>query len=265
MMNNTTRTSNPVSSSTAFGTRIRDSILRIGALLQKEVHSYFNSAIAYIVIIFFLSFTAIWLFFIQRFIVRNIADLRPYFAIVPSLFIFLIPAITMRSWAEERKLGTAELLLTLPCRESELVIAKFLGACTLLVTIIILSVPIPLMVNPLGDFEAGQIVGQYIGVMCLGSALIAIGLLISSLSTNQISAFVLTAVTFLTLSLIGQINLLLEPPQPIAAIINWGSLTYHFRGFEIGLIDTRDLFYYLGLMWLGLYLNIKVLIWRKLN
>ncbi len=244
---------------------LRPSLWRIVVLSRKEIASYFNSAIAYIVIIFFLVFTAIWLFFIQRFLLRNIADLRPYFAIVPSLFIFLIPAITMRAWAEERKLGTAELLLTLPCREGELVVAKYLGALLLLKIIIFLSIPIPLMIASLGDFETGQIVGQYIGVLCLGSALIALGLLISSLSTNQVSAFVLTAVTFLFLSLINQINLILEPAQFIAAIINWTSLTYHFRGFEVGLIDTRDIGYYLLLTWLGLYLNVKVLIWRKLQ
>ena len=244
---------------------LRPSLGRILVLLRKEAASYFNSAIAYIVIIFFLVFTAIWLFFIQRFLVRNIADLRPYFAIIPSLFVFLVPAVTMRAWAEERKLGTAELLLTLPCREGELVIAKYFGALLLLKAIIFLSIPIPLMVAPLGDFEVGQIIGQYIGVLCLGSALIALGLLVSSLSTNQISAFVLTAVAFLFLSLISQINLIIEPPQFIAAVINWASLTYHFRGFEVGLIDTRDVGYYLVLTWLGLYLNVKVLIWRKLQ
>ena len=238
---------------------------RIATLARKEVSSYFNSAVAYIVVIFFLVFTSAWFFFIQRFLVRDIADLRTYFAVVPSLLIFLIPAITMRSWAEERKGGTSELLLTLPCRESELVIGKYIGALVLLATIVMLSVPIPLMVAPLGDFEIGQIVGQYIGVICVGSAMIAVGLLVSSLSTNQISAFILTAVTFLFLSLTSQINILLEPSRPVGALIRWLSLTYHFRSFEIGLVDTRDLFYYVGLTWVALYLNVKALVWRKLR
>ena len=242
---------------------IRQSVWRIFVLSKKELASYFNSAIAYIVVIFFLGFTALWLFFVQQFIVRDIADLRPYFALMPTLFILIIPSLTMRAWAEERKLGTDELLITLPYREGELVLGKFFGLIDLLLIMLILSLPVPLLIAPLGDFEFGQIAGQYIGTFLIGSAIISIGLFLSSLSSNQISAFIISVVVLIFLSLINQINIFLNPPRPIAAVLEYLSLPRHFRGFEIGLIDTRDVVFYLSVTWLFLYLNVKILNWRK--
>ena len=242
---------------------VRLGVWRIFVLSKKELASYFNSAVAYIVIIFFLGFTAMWLFFIQQFQVRNIADLRPYFALIPSLFIVIIPALTMRSWAEERKLGTEELLITLPYRDGDLVLGKFFCLLDLLLIMLILSLPVPLLVSPLGDFEFGQIAGQYLGVFLVGCASISIGMFISALSSNQITAFIFSVIILLVLSLINQVNVLLDPPRPIAAVLEYLSLPRHFRSFELGLIDTRDVVFYLSTIWFFLYMNIKVLDWRK--
>ncbi|MFP4431876.1 MAG: ABC transporter permease subunit [Spirochaetaceae bacterium] len=236
---------------------------RLVPLLRREVLSYLNSPIAYVVAVFFLAFTSIWFFFIQQFVAQNVASLRAYFTIMPIIFILLIPALTMRSWAEERKLGTAELLLTLPYREGEIVFGKFLGVLALLATVLVLTIPVPLSVSPLGDFETGQIVGQYIGVLLLGAAGIAIGLFLSAFSSNQITAFILTAVVLLFLTLLNQVTLLADLPPAVAAVVNYLSIGHHFRSFERGLVDTRDVVFYLGMTFLFLYLNTKVLVYRK--
>lgn len=231
--------------------------------MKKEIASYFNSAVAYIVAIFFLGFTAVWLFFIQQFLIRDVADLRPYFAIAPSIMVVLIPALTMRSWAEERKLGTDELLLTLPYREYELVLGKFFATLGLMIMILLLSIAVPIFVAPLGDFELGQILGQYIGLIFFSGAVISLGLFISSVSTNQISAFIISIVVLLFFTLVSQIGIILNAPRPIAFILDFLSLSRHYRSFEIGLIDTRDVVYFISFTWVFLYLNVKLLIWRK--
>lgn len=242
---------------------IMASLTRIRHLARKEFVSFFSSPIAYIVIIFFLGFSAMWLFTIQQFLLRDVADLRPYFAILPSLFIVIIPALTMRSWAEERKLGTDEFLLTLPYYEFEVIFAKFLAVRSMVYVILLLTLPVPLLVAPLGDFEIGQILGQYIGVWLFTVPVIAIGIFFSVVSTNQISAFILSVVVLLALSLVNQIAVIFSPVQALASLFEYLSLSRHFRSFEIGLIDTRDVIYYLTLAWLFLYLSLKVVIRRK--
>ncbi len=236
---------------------------RLFPLVRKEVLTYLNSPIAYVVAVFFLVMTSVWFFVIQQFFFRNVASLRAYFAFIPVVFVLLIPALTMRSWAEERKLGTAELLLTLPYREGHVVFGKYLGVMALLGTVLILTVPVPISVAPLGDFEVGQIVGQYIGVLLLGSAGISIGLFLSAFSSNQITAFILTAVVLLFMTLLNQLNYVAQFPPVVASIINYLSIGYHFRGFERGLVDTRDVTFYVATTVLFLYLNTKVLIYRK--
>ena len=155
------------------------------SIVRKEMRSYFNSPIAYIVIVFFLVFTAVWLFYVTQFVVQDIASLRAYFAIMPIVFIGLIPALTMRSWAEETRLGTDEVLLTLPYRESEMVLGKFFAAYGLLILVILLTAFIPLSVTALGNFERGEILGEYLGIALLGAATTAIGLFISSIARRQ--------------------------------------------------------------------------------
>lgn len=242
---------------------IAPSVSRILILVRKEFVSYFNSSIAYIVTIFFLTFSSMWFFIIQQFSLRNVADLRPYFAIIPSLFIAIIPMLTMRAWAEERKLGTHEILLTLPYNEFELVLGKFLAMRLMIYMILTLTLPVPLLVLSLGDFEFGQIIGQYLGVLFFSAPIVAIGLFASSVSTNQISALIVSVVILIGLSLVNQVALLFNPSRVVGAFFEYLSLSRHFRSFEIGLIDTRDIIYYLTLAWLFLYLNVKVLIRRK--
>lgn len=233
------------------------------SVLRREIRSYFNSPIAYIVIVAFLVFCASWLFYVTQFAAQDIASLRSYFAIMPVVFIALVPALTMRSWAEEFKLGTEELLLTLPYRETDLVLGKFLGAYGLLLFTLLLTVFVPLSVSPLGNFEAGEIAGEYLGIALLGAAAVAIGLFVSSISRNQISAFIFSAVVLLVLTLISQVNAVVDLPSWLAGVINYVSLQFHVQSFIRGVMDTRDLAYFVLVTALFLYLNTKTLVFRR--
>lgn len=233
------------------------------AVFRKELRSYFNSPIAYIAMVFFLAFTAVWLFYVQQFFVRDTASLRGYFGIMPIIFIGLLPALTMRSWAEESKLGTGELLLTMPLTETQLVLGKFAAAVGLLVLSLVLSLFVPLLVSPFGDFESGQIIGEYLGVLLLGAAGIAIGQFVSAVSRNQISAFLVSAVVLLFFTLISSVNQVVDVPGRLASVFNYLSLDYHFQSFVKGVIDTRDLVYFVVVSALFLFLNVRVLVLRK--
>jgi len=139
-------------------------------VIKKELKSYFNSPIAYVLVVTFLVFSSVWVFYLQSFFASNIASLRSFFSVIPIVFIIVMPALTMRSWAEEKKLGTMEVLMTLPFRESTLVLGKFIAALSLLLIMILLTLPLPLLLSRFGDFDWGEILGQYIGVVLLGAA-----------------------------------------------------------------------------------------------
>jgi ABC-2 type transport system permease protein len=235
----------------------------MGPVIRKELKSYFNSPIAYVVVVTFLVFSSIWVFYLQSFFAANTASLRGYFSVVPIVFIIVMPAITMRSWAEERKLGTLEVLMTLPFRESTLVIGKFVAALALLAIMVGLTLPIPLLASRFGSFDWGELFGQYLGAILLGAAGISVGLFVSSLTTNQISAFLITLFVLLVLTLISQVNQVLATPPWAAGIFNFISMGQHFTNFQRGLIDTRDLAYYVVMSALFLYVNIKTLVFEK--
>jgi ABC-2 type transport system permease protein len=232
-------------------------------VIRKELKSYFNSPIAYVVVVTFLVFSSIWVFYLQSFFAANQATLRGYFAVIPIVFIIVMPAITMRSWAEEKKLGTIEVLMTLPFRESTLVLGKFVAALALLAIMVGLTLPIPILASRFGSIDWGELFGQYLGAILLGAAGISVGLFFSSLTTNQISAFLVTLFVLLVLTLISQVNLVLATPPWAAGIFNFISMGQHFTNFQRGLIDTRDLAYYAVVSGLFLYLNIKTLVFEK--
>ncbi|TFG64248.1 MAG: ABC transporter permease [Spirochaetales bacterium] len=236
---------------------------RLNPVIRKELKSYFNSPIAYIAVIAFVLFSAVWLFFLQQFLARNTASLRAYFSIMPMVFIVLIPALTMRSWAEEKKLGTDEILLTLPFKESHVVLGKFFATFILVLIMAGLTLPMPITLNALGRFEAGEIIGQYLGLLLLAGTAIALGQFISSVATNQISAFIFSVVALLFITLVGQATAFLNLPGWLAAFFNYISLDYHFGSFEKGLLDSRDFIYFLLFTAFFLYLNMKVLALRK--
>ena len=163
---------------------------RIHPIFKREFVSYFNSPIAYIFVAIFLIVTN-WLFF-QRFFLVGQINMRDWFALLPWVFLLLAPALTMRSWAEEKKSGTIEFLLTLPIRDIEVVLAKFFSSLAFLALTLLLSLSVPITLAFLGDLDGGVIFAGYVGALLLGAMYISIGLFISSLTSNQIVAFLLS-------------------------------------------------------------------------
>lgn len=237
--------------------------MSMGPIVQRELRSLSNSPIAYVVILFFLVLGSVWFLFVSQFLYQNVASLRGYFSVVPILFIVVIPAVTMRSWAEEAKLGTSEILFTLPFRDYELVFGKFTASFALIASIAALTFPLPLTLRPLGDFQGGQIIGEYVGMLLLGAAGIAIGQFISALSTNQVSAFLASVALLAVLTLLVSLNDLSGLPLWAASILGYLSFSYHFASFDKGLLDSRDALYFALVAGLFLYLNVRWLSARK--
>ena len=233
------------------------------AIARRELKSSFNSPVAYAVILGYLVFTGIYLYFLRGFYVVGQADLRPYFTIMPVVFCFLVPALTMRSWAEERRLGTYEFLLTLPFTELELVLGKFLSSFSLAAIAVALTIPVPLTASMLGSFDLGVLVTQYLGVLLMAAAAVAVGEWISSLAKNQVSAFVGSVLVLLVLVLVDKVSNFFGAGGLAASVLNWLSLAFHYDSFSRGVLDTRDLAYYLAASVLFIYLSSWGLTRRK--
>ena len=223
------------------------------AVYKRELRSYFNSPIAYIFIVVFL-LLASWLFFRGYFLYSQ-ADLRPFFSLLPWMFLFFVPAVSMRLWAEERKLGTVELLLTLPVRDEEVILGKFMAGLTLITLTVALQFPLLLLTAYLGDIDPGPIIGGALGSVFLGGAYLSIGLLLSSLTENQIVAFILGVVVCFTLFIIGESLVLVTAPSSIAPLLRNLGLGAHYQSMGRGVIDSRDVVYYLSVIAFFLYLN----------
>lgn len=232
-------------------------------LAKKELFTLFNSPLFYGICLFFTLFCSIWLYYLQRYFTMNIASLRPYFAAFPLAFILVIPMITMKSWAEERKLGSIELLLTMPFSEWDLVLGKFTAALTVVLILLGLTLPVPLSILPLGRFDLGVLAGEYAGALLLGSAASALGLLLSSLSKNQAGAFLGSTAVLLVSIMINQLALTVSLPPFLAAGVNFLSLSFHFDSFSKGIIDTRDLAFFVITTVMFLFFNTRVILFRK--
>lgn len=236
---------------------------RAFTLARKEIYQYLNAPAFYGAAVFFLLFCSIWLFFIQKYFLMDTATLRPYFGAFPIVFIMVIPVITMKSWAEERKTGTGELLLTMPFTEWDLVLGKFFSCLAVLAMMLVLTVPLPLTLSLLGSFDLGLIFCEYLGALFLGASAIALGLLLSSLSKNQAGSFLGTAVVLMAVMLVNQITFGLNLPYWLARGINFFSLTFHFENFAKGVIDSRDLAFFVLSTALFLFINTRVILYRK--
>ncbi len=236
-------------------------IKHINTIIDKELKSYFNSPLAYIFITAFLIFTS-WLYF-RGFFITNLATMRPFFANLPWLFLFLVPAITMRLWSEEQKLGTIELLLTSPITEWEAVLGKFLASFIFLIIALLLSLIIPVILFFTGSPDWGTIASGYLGAILLGGVYLAIGLWISSLTNNQIIAFIISAILIFILFILSQPIILHTAPSFLVPIFKYLGIGSHFQSILRGVIDTRDLIYYISLIFTFLYFNVASLNSRK--
>ena len=234
---------------------------RVLALTRKELYSWINSPALYGITIFFLLFVSIWFYYLQRFFAMDIATLRPFFSAFPLAFILVIPVLTMRAWAEEKKIGSAEILFTMPFTEWELVWGKFLSCLALLIAMLALTLPVPLTLLPLGYFDPGVIFVEYTGALLLGSSAAALGLFLSGISKTQAAAFLGTAVILIMMIVLT--GLAQNMPPALAAFVNFISLSFHFESFSRGVLDSRDLAFFLLTTGLFLFLNTQVLIFRK--
>ncbi len=211
---------------------------------RKELRSLFTSPIALIFLAIFLVTTLVGFFTTKQFFVRGLADVRPLFELLPLLLIFLVAAVTMRAWAEEKRAGTLEVLLTLPVRTSELVVGKFLAGMALIAVALGLTLPLPFVVSMLGPLDWGPVVGGYLGALLLGSAYMAIGLCVSARTDNQVVALMSTLVVGGIAFLIGDDRFTTffaaETSEALRAL-GTGS---RFESIGRGVIDLRDLVYY---------------------
>ncbi len=220
---------------------------------RRELSGYFNSPIAYIFIVVFLLLSS-WLFFRGYFLYGQ-ADLRPFFSLLPWIFLFFVPAVSMRLWAEERKMGTAELLLTLPVRDMDVVLGKFLAGLSLIAITLLGAFPLLALNIHLGDVDMGPVIGGFLGSLFLGGAYLAIGLFLSSLTENQIVAFIMGVVVCFALFIVGENLVLLTAPAGIAPLLRSLGLGAHFESIGRGVIDSRDVIYYLSVTGFFLFLN----------
>lgn len=211
---------------------------------RRELAGYFNSPLAYIFIVAFLLSCAVFFFFVGGFFAAGIASLRGWFGLMPLMLSFLLPALTMRSWAEERRQGTYESLMTLPFTDAELVLGKYLATMGVVASALLLSLPVPLMASAFGSFDAGVIVSEYLGVLLLVSAGAAIGQAVSSHTRNQMSAFLFTLFVLVGLNMANQLTVWLDLPGWAAAAVRWLSLSYRYSSFAKGVLDTRDLAFF---------------------
>ena len=236
------------------------------AIFRRELASYFATPIAYVFIVIFL-IAASWLTFsFGSFYERGQADLNAFFTWHPWLFLMLVPALSMRLWAEERKSGSIELLLTLPIEIWQAVLGKFLAAWAFTAIAIALTFPIWITVNYLGDPDNGIVFAAYIGSILTAGGYLAVGSLVSATTKNQVIAFVIALMASFVLLLAGfepVLNVLAGLPQVLVdAIASLGFLT-HFQSISKGVIDVRDLVYFALLMGACLYANTIVLQLKK--
>jgi ABC-2 type transport system permease protein len=236
---------------------------RAFVLARKELYQYLHAPAFYGAAVFFLLFCSVWLFYFQRYFLMDQATLRPYFGAFPIVYVLVIPVITMKSWAEERKTGTSDLLLTMPFTEWDLVLGKFFSLLAVLTMMLILTIPLPLSILRLGSFDLSIIFCEYLGTFLLGASATALGLLLSSLSKNQAGSFLGSAVVLMAVMLITQITYSLNLPQWLAQGINFFSLSFHFESFSKGLIDSRDLAFFVLSAALFLFINTRVILFRK--
>jgi ABC-2 type transport system permease protein len=239
----------------------------IWVIFKRELLGYFTTPIAYVFIVIFLFLSGIFTFYLGNFFDRGQADLLPFFSFHPWLYLFLIPALAMRLWAEERKSGTIELLLTLPVTMAQAVLGKFLAAWAFTAIALALTFPIWITVNYLGDPDNGVIAAGYIGSLLMAGAFLAIGSCISAVTKNQVIAFVISVVVCLAFILSG-FPMVLDfftgwAPQVIVDAISSFSFITHFDAITKGVIDLRDLIFFVSLMALWLFANAVLLEMKK--
>jgi ABC-2 type transport system permease protein len=226
-------------------------------IAKRELAAYFTSPVAYVFLVIFLLMTGFFTFTAGNFFERGEASLAAFFGWHPWVYLVLVPAVGMRLWAEERRAGTLELLLTMPITPWQAILAKFLASWVFLGVALLLTFPAVITVNVLGSPDNGVIFAGYLGSFFLAGAYLAISCMTSAMTRNQVVAFILSVVICMFLLLAGfnpVTDLLVRWASPsVVDTVAAFSVVTHFDGFQRGVIDTRDLFFFLSVIGFALF------------
>jgi len=236
-------------------------------IFKRELRAYFSTPLAFVFIVIFLAVTGAFAFYVGNFFDRGRADLHAFFVYHPWLYLLLVPAIAMRLWAEERKSGTIELLMTLPVSTTEAVLGKYFAAWAFCAIALALTFPIWITVNMLGSPDNWVIIAGYIGSLVMAGAFLAIGSCISALTRNQVIAFVVAAAVCFLFTMSG-LDLVLDffrawAPDTIVEAVRQMSFLTHFNAVMNGVIDVRDFVFFGSLIALWLFINVVVVDLKK--
>jgi len=224
----------------------------IKTIARRELSAYFESPVAYVFLVIFLLLSGFFTFTFGGFFERGEASLASFFNWMPWLFLFLVPAAGMRLWSEERRMGTIELLLTMPVTAWQAIIGKFLASWLFLAIALALTFPLVITVNVLGDPDNGVIVSGYVGALLLAGAYLAVSCMTSALTRNQVVAFIIAVVLCLLLILVGfspVTDLMARWASPwLVESVTRFSVLAHYDGFQKGVLDSRDLLYFLSVI-----------------
>jgi ABC-2 type transport system permease protein len=218
-------------------------------IFRKDFRSYFVSPIAYIVIAIFLLVTG-WFFFTTFFLFGQ-ANLRNFFSLLPVIFSFVIPAITMRLISEELNIGSYETLMTMPVTYTSVIVGKFMAALAFVAALLLPTLAYPITVSVLGQLDWGPVIGGYIGAVLLAAAFCAIGLFSSGLTRNQIIAFIIGMAICFSLTLIDKMLFFL--PRSLLGVLAYLGADFHFQNISKGIIDSRDVLYFISVCFIGMY------------
>jgi ABC-2 type transport system permease protein len=230
-------------------------------IAKREFKNYFTSPIAYVYLTAFLCVGS-WLFF-RTFFVNGQDTLRNFFGLTPWIFLFFIPAVAMGKWSEETRLGTREILFTLPLHECSIILGKFISGVFFIAISLLLTLPLVFIATQLGKLDVGPVVGGYIALMFLASSYLAIGMFASALSKNQIVAFILGVVFCFFFFMVGENLVLSNLPPWLSPLFDYLSVQNHFESIARGVLDSRDVIFYLSLIAAFLYFKHLTLARRR--
>jgi ABC-2 type transport system permease protein len=231
----------------------------VKCIFQKELRSFFNSPVAYIVIVVYLIILG-W-FFTSNLFIYNLSTLRTVFEMTPFLLLFFAPAMTMRLISEEKKSGTLELLVTKPIEESEIITGKFLAAWSLYFFTLLPTLCYYITLSIIGTLDTGSVIGGYLGLLLVGAVFLAISVFGSSVTENQVVAFIVSLFIVFILFMLDKVLFYL--PASIGVVLEFLSIDYHFSNIARGVIDSRDIVYYASAIGLSLYIATAMLQKRR--
>jgi len=237
----------------------KNTVNNIRAIFKREISGYFGSPLAYVFIVIFLLLLGFFTFYVSNFFEAGQADLRGFFEWHPWIFMFLIPAIAMKLWAEERRMGTIELILTFPVTVGEAILGKFLAAWVFIGIGLFLTFPMVITVAYLGEPDLGSTFCSYIGSFLMAGAFLSVGIMTSSLTRSQVISFIVSIVICLFFILAGYppVTEVLSGWSPVwlLNIVSYLSFLSHYISIERGVLDLRDIVYYLSVIFFMLFMN----------